>query len=147
MGAGRPYQITAKQLALKFEQYKKWLNDETFSRPELIKSGERAGETINVQVPSPPDVISFCQFAGISVQSLYNYCSEECEKSNRELFEISMRAKEWISSKQIRGAAAGVYNHAIVARLNGLKDVQQVEQSNPEQINISIDGMKIDLTK
>ena len=147
MGAGRPYQITAKQMEAKFEKYKHWLSEETFSRPELIKSGERAGETINVQVPSPPDIISFCQFAGISVQSLYNYCSEECEKSNIELFEISMRAKEWISSKQIRGAAAGVYNHAIVARLNGLKDVQQVEQTNPEQINISIDGMKIDLTK
>ena len=63
------------------------------------------------------------------------------------LVNIFTRVDDDIKQKQIIGATVNLYNANIVARLNGLKDNVQVEQTNPEQINISIDGMKIDLTK
>jgi hypothetical protein len=150
MGAGRPYEITAEQMAVKFDSYKTWLSEQYFERPELIKSGDKAGEVVNVRIPSPPDIISFCQCEPnpISKQSLYNYCSDECKENNRKLFDISTCVMEWIQSKQIRGAISNQYNSAIVARLTGLSDNVNVNHTGESQsVNINIDGSKLDLTR
>lgn len=139
----RPYKYTAKEFKQKFEQYKEWLKDQSFQRPELIKSGEKAGQTINVIIPSPPDQVSFCLFCGIEKQTFYNYCSEETKEANPELFNISTHARNWIESQQLRGAMAGVYNPAITARIQGLSDNKTEIIGNGSTINVSIGGNKI----
>ena len=143
-----PYKYTADQFKQKFEDYKTWLEGEKFLRPELIKSGEQAGKVINVEIQSPPDQISFCLFCDIDKQTFYNYCSEESKENNKQLFDIATRVKDWISSKQIRGAISNQYNSAIVARLTGLSDNVNVNHSGESQsVNINIDGSKLDLTR
>jgi len=116
-------------------------------RNELIKSGERAGEQIAVRVDVPPNIWGFCLFADINRQTYYKYLNgKEEDNISKELTDIFTRVDDDIKQKQITGAAVNLYNANIVARLNGLKDVQQVENTNQDVINIIINGTKSDLS-
>lgn len=130
-----------------YQRYLIHLSENPMYRNELIKSGERAGEQIPVRVDVPPNIWGFCLFANIDRVTYYDYLNGNSENLDKELINIFTRVDDDIKQKQITGATVNLYNANIVARLNGLKDNVQVEQTNPEQINISIDGMKIDLTK
>lgn len=130
-----------------YQDYLNHIANTPMYRNELIKSGERAGEQIPVRIDVPPNIWGFCLFANIDRVTYYDYVNGNSENLNKELINIFTRVDDDIKQKQITGAAVNLYNANIVARLNGLKEVQQVEQTNPEQINITIDGTKIDLTK
>ena len=150
MGAGRPFAHTAKEIADKYNEYKEWIKTQTYERPELIKSGERAGEVINVLIKRPQTIISFCYFAEIEPKTFYNYlnASEEDDKIDKELFHIITYVSNQIKDEMIAGAGVNVYNSNIVARLVGLTDKQEVHHTGESQsVNISIDGQKLDLTR
>ena len=140
---GRPYKFNSTTLLAKFESYKEWLKEQYFTRPELIKSGERAGEVVYIKIYSPPDILSFCLHCGIDSQTFYNYVSDEAQCEDRELFDTAMRVKQWIASEQIRGAQAGTYNPMIVARLNALKETTETSlKTETGTINIQISGVE-----
>ena len=145
---GAPFAMTAEELENSFLTYQQWLEEETFERPELIKSGDMAGQVVNVLVKTPPDQLSFCLHAGIDLQTFYNYCTEEYKEKQKDLFEVATRVRAWISSKQLRGATAGIYNANIVSRVNNLQDNVNVEHSGEQQtINISLGGKDIKLDR
>ena len=48
-------------------------------------------------------------------------------KERAEYNEIITRAEDWIRRDQIEGAAAGIYNPNLVARLNGIAEKQEVK--------------------
>lgn len=130
-----------------YQNYLKHIANTPMYRNELIKSGERAGEQIPVRVDVPPNIWGFCLFADINRQTYYKYLKgKEEDNISKELTDIFTRVDDDIKQKQIAGATVNLYNANIVARLNGLKDVQQVENTNPDVINISINGSKVDLS-
>lgn len=145
----RPFKFKDPEQVWKiYQDYLNHIANTPMYRNELIKSGERAGEQIPVRVDVPPNIWGFCLFAEINRQTYYTYVNGgEDSNIDKELIDIFTRVDDDIKQKQITGAAVNLYNANIVARLNGLKEVQQVEQTTPEQINITIDGTKIDLTK
>ena len=130
-----------------YQNYLIHLKKNPMHRNELIKSGDRAGDVISVEVPVPPNIWGFCLFADIDRVTYYDYLGGNSENLDKELINIFTRVDDDIKQKQITGATVNLYNQAIVARLNGLTESIKVENVNPEQINISIDGTKIDLTK
>ena len=130
-----------------YQNYLTHLKNNPMHRNELIKSGERAGDVISVEVPVPPNIWGFCLFADIDRQTYYDYIRGNSENLNKELIDIFARVDDDIKQKQITGATVNLYNQAIVARLNGLTESIKVENATPEQINITIGGTKIDLTK
>lgn len=131
-----------------YQNYLKYLLTTPMYRNELIKSGERAGEQIAVRVDVPPNIWGFCLFADIDRVTYYKYLNAgEDSNINKELINMFTRVDDDIKQRQITGAAVNLYNANIVSRLNGLKEVQQVEQTNNDQIVINIAGEKIDLTK
>ena len=130
-----------------YENYLNHIANTPMYRNELIKSGERAGEQIPVRVDVPPNIWGFCLFADINRQTYYKYLNGKDEDNiDKKLTYIFTRVDDDIKQKQITGAAVNLYNANIVARLNGLKEVQQVEQTNSEQIIINVNGSKVDLT-
>lgn len=130
-----------------YQDYLKHIANTPMYRNELIKSGERAGEQIPVRVDVPPNIWGFCLFADIDRKTYYKYLNgDEDSNIDKQLVHIFTRVDDDIKQKQITGAAVNLYNANIVARLNGLKEVQQVEQTNPEQIIINVNGSKVDLT-
>lgn len=130
-----------------YQDYLNHIANTPMYRNELIKSGERAGEQIPVRVDVPPNIWGFCLFANIDRVTYYDYVNGNSENLNKELINIFTRVDDDIKQKQITGATVNLYNQAIVARLNGLTESIKVENATPEQINITIDGTKIDLTK
>lgn len=130
-----------------YQNYLKHIANTPMYRNELIKSGERAGEQIAVRVDVPPNIWGFCLFADIDRKTYYKYLNGgEDSNIDKQLVHIFTRVDDDIKQKQITGAAVNLYNANIVARLNGLKDVQQVENTNPDVINININGTKVDLS-
>jgi hypothetical protein len=130
-----------------YQDYLNHIANTPMYRNELIKSGERAGEQIPVRVDVPPNIWGFCLFAGINRQTYYKYLNgKEEDNIDKKLTDIFTRVDDDIKQKQITGAAVNLYNANIVARLNSLKDVQQVESTNQEQIVININGSKVDLS-
>ena len=133
---GRPYKYTPEQLEQKFIDYIQWnKTDNKFYKRELLKSGERAGEIIDIDTTPPLTIVGFCVFCDISTRIFFDWLSDE----SNELFHISTRIREQIQLNQISGASLELFNPAIIARLNGLNDTINVNtESTAPIINITM---------
>ena len=140
---GRPLKYTPEEMQQKFLEYIESNKTNIFYRNELIKSGERAGEIIAVPVQAPLTIVGFCVFLGINKVTFY----ELLENKDKGFSNILYACKDYIEQNQLAGAAAGVFNPMIVARLIGLADKQQHEVSAPDKITIDLNNNNIDLSK
>ena len=144
---GAPIKYNAEQLTQMWNDYLIACEQTKSVRRELVKSGEQAGKIYDITVDKPLTMKGFSVFTGIDDETLLSYCSKEKENIDKDLIAIATHIRESIADYIDSGCLNGTLVSAYGAKLRGLKDIQQVEQINPEQINISIDGMKIDLTK
>ena len=140
---GRPLKYTPEQIEQKFAEYVEQNKQCTFYRNELIKSGERAGEVIRVEVPAPLTIVGFCVFLGIDKVTFYEWL----ENKEKGLSNITRACKHYIEQDQLAGAAAGVYQPMIIARLLGLQENQRHEIATPDKITIDLNNDNIDLSK
>ena len=140
---GRPLKYTPEQIEQKFAEYVEQNKQCTFYRNELIKSGERAGDIIRVEVPAPLTIVGFCVFLGIDKSTFY----ELLENETKGFSNILRACKNYIEQNQLAGAAAGVFNPMIVARLLGLQENQRHEITTPDKITIDLNNNNIDLSK
>ena len=96
-------------------------------------------------------------FAEITTGTFWNYCNKDSEDFNTykgeelleraKLLEVALYVREAIQDHQVGGATAGIYNANIVARVNGIGDNVNVNNTGTkETININIDGKKVDLS-
>lgn len=138
---GRPRKFTPETLAAKFEEYKAYHPTRRRYINEVIRSGERAGEIVQVPVQPPMSLISFVLFAGITFEGWDNYCKRE------EFVEVTTHIRKEIEGEQVDGAAVGQYNQNIIARLVGLADKVQMQGEGNAQLNISVNGKCINLKK
>jgi hypothetical protein len=148
MGAGRPFKYTVDELRKLFEEYKVYRRNQYDIRYEAIKSGERAGEVIEVKLPKVLTIASFCLYIGTNEKSFYQWLHEDSENIDKELSKFISCVQDEIKDHQLSGATNNIYNSNIVARMNGLSDKQQIEHTGESQaVNINIDGSKLDLTR
>jgi hypothetical protein len=116
-------------------------------RPELIKSGDRAGEVINVKVKEPYTIESFCLFIEMTVQWFFKTMNEESDNKDNDLVEALIYVSTQIKRHQISGGINGVFNPMVVSRLNNLSDtVNQVNTGKSTDIKINVNGKDIDIT-
>jgi hypothetical protein len=135
---GRPFKYTVEQLKDLYEQYKVDRAKQFDVKYDCIKSGERAGETIEIKLPKVQTIASFCHFIGITEKSFYNWINEDSYKIDKEFLQFVTRVQEDIKDFQLSGAINNVYNPNIVARMNGIKDQIDVTSTEQPNINISI---------
>ena len=144
----RPFKFqSADKVWQLYQEYLTDLQNQSLYRPEVIKSGERCGDIIQVEIKVPPTVLGFCLFIDIDKVTYYNYVSVDSENIDRELINIFTRVDDDIKNKQITGATVNMYNGAIVARLNGLNDTINVGTSENSCINIQIGTKDLSLNK
>lgn len=142
----RPFKFNPEQLEQKYQEYKEWIKTQYFERPEMIKSGDRAGEVIYIKVYTPPTIVHFCHFAGLDFSSFYDYINADSDNIDEKLTKTATRIHKDIADTMQRGANAGIYNQSITARLTGLADKFEVQHSGEQNsINIQIDGSEIKL--
>lgn len=144
---GRPFKYTVQELRELYKKYRAKRAKEYDSRFEPIKSGERAGEIIEIKMPKVPTILSFCHFIGITEKTFFNWINAESENIDKDLLQFVTYVQEEMKDDRLSAALNNTINPQLISRLDGYKDAVQVEQTTPEQINITIDGTKIDLTK
>ena len=138
---GRPFSITAEQLKKKFDEYLIYMQTQYFLKPDMIRSGERAGEQINLKINKPLTIISFCHYVGIDCQTYYNHVNGEYKDVQPELFDVFIHIHEAIKDEQITGAALNIYNERIVSKLNGLSDTINVQVTEQPVVNINLNAL------
>lgn len=138
----RNYKYTAEEVREKCTQYFEWVENTPFFKYDVVKTGERAGQELKIKVDRMPSLQGLAMFLNVDYQTLYNWFSEETKEKNRDLFDTITHAREQISSTQIDGAGAGVFQPMIVSRLNALKDVQEVTSTTLDATNKTKDEIR-----
>lgn len=136
-----PFKFTAEQLKKKFDSYLIYMQTQYFLKPDMIRSGERAGEQINLKINKPLTIISFCHYVGIDCQTYYNHVNGEYKDVQPELFDVFTHIHEAIKDEQITGAALNIYNERIVSKLNGLSDTINVQVTEQPVVNINLNAL------
>lgn len=141
----RPFKYTLEELKQKFAEYKEFRATQYDIRYDCIKSGEKAGQTIEIKLPKPLTIISFCLFIGTTEKTFFNWLNEESENIDKELLQFITQVRDEIKDFQLSGASNGIYNQQIVARMNGLSETIKTENTNSETIVLNIESKKGDL--
>lgn len=130
-------------------EYFKEVDASRYGKNELIKSGDMAGQSVPNMVDRPYQIGHLCLFLHVN-EKYFNRFEKELEGKDDEISKdfcnVVARIREVIRCQKLEGAMLGVFESRIVAQMEGLKDKLQVEQTNPEQIVINVNGSKVDLT-
>lgn len=125
---------TPEEIWVKVCEYLQWCDDNPWFKKEAIKSGDRAGELIDIPTARPYTITGLCIHLGISLVSWKAYCKRE------DFIYITTRTEEIIYTQKFEGAAVGAFNANIIARDLGLADKRDIESNiKVEQIT----GMEI----
>ncbi len=119
-----------KDLLSQAYKYFDWCNDNPWHKQELIKSGTRAGELIGIPIIRPYTLEGLCVFCGISTGTFCHY--EERE----DFVAVTTHLQEIIRQNQIEGECIGAYNTAVINKIQGLADKQEVNMPTGLTINV-----------
>ena len=108
-------------------EYFEWVQDNPLYRNEAIKSGDRAGEIIQIPTERPMTIQGLCIYLDISFETFNNYGSNQ--DPWKDFFAIVTRIREIIKDQKLAGAIIGAYNANIVARELGMADKKEVSSS------------------
>jgi len=126
---GRNHKYTPEKLWDEAIKYFDWISEQVWNKKEAIKSGELAGNLIDIPTSTPMSIKSFCLFADITHRTFLNYESEE---GYEDYFQVTSRIRSIIESQQFEGATVGAYNQNIIARTLGLADKQDLTTGGKE---------------
>jgi len=134
MAIGRPRRFkTPGALRRAFEQYKEWAAANPWNKKEAIKSGDLAGTLIDLPTERPLTEWEFAVFCGMSRTGLIEYCKRD------DFSDIYKKIKDEMSAQRISGGMAGAYNANLVARIDGITEKSEIDQTNhfPDGIEIN----------
>ena len=139
--SGAPLKYNAEMLQDLWTEYLDWCQNSTVhKRKELIRSGEMAGQIVEIPLEQPLTLDGFCLFSGVSYQTIKGYCSDECEKSDNDLFQISTYICNSIDNYLLTGAFNNTLNSGLVARKLGLNDTINITTEQPV-VNINLNAL------
>lgn len=127
---GRPLKYTPKQLAEKFVEYVKWVDEHPIRLKTIETSTSTQGNTYGKEsADEKPRLVSiegFCVWLGESKNWWIKLDNPEA-KHKDEFFTLKTKIREYCEQYQKEMASSGVFNANIISRLLGLADRQQVE--------------------
>lgn len=129
------YDSPEKLLSEAFK-YFKWCDDNPWQKKDVIKSGARTGEIIDIPVSRPYTIEGLCVHIGICVKTFYNY-----EKRD-EFIPVVSYIREAIRQNQLEGALIGAYNTNIISRLLGYTDQQEPKAEGTDILVIESNSPK-----
>lgn len=115
----KPKKYTPETLWEGALEYFNWCDENPWRKKEPIKSGEMAGEVMDVPTSRPYTKQGLIVSLNISLQTYLNYSSAEGYET---YFEVCKHINAVIEQNQLEGASVNAYNPQIIARLLGLVD-------------------------
>lgn len=116
---GRDFKYDPESFWNEAVKYFEWMQNNTWKNKEPIKSGDKAGTTMDVPTQIPMSIETFCLFADIDDNTFFRY---EKEKGYEDFWDVTMRIRKIIESQQFEGATVGAFNPSIIARKLGLSE-------------------------
>jgi hypothetical protein len=127
MDTGAPKKITSPEHLLElFEGYKEWAKANPWCKKDFIRSGEFAGQVVDLPTEHPLTEWGFAAFCKISYQGLRNYGERE---GYEEFFDTYARIKTEMTSQRVSGGLSGAYNANLVARIDGITEKHEIDQN------------------
>ena len=130
---GRNFKYTPEKFEEESIKYFEYITGNVWNKKEAIKSGEMAGQLIDIPTQTPMSIESFCLFMDIDRVTFDNY--ESNVGNYKDFFNIITRVRAIIESNQFEGATVGAYNPNIIARKLGLIDKKELDQKGNIQIS------------
>lgn len=124
---GRPLSYSPEELWEKAVEYFEFCDKNPWTKAEVIKGGEKAGEIVEVPINRPYTIIAFCLFAGITRKTFDNYGRLP------EFLPFYTRIKDICYSQKFEGASVGAFNANIIARDLGLREVTDVNVTSEKK--------------
>ena len=142
-----PFKYTAEQLMDKYINYLEYMKTQFDIKMDFIRSGERAGEPIEIKLPKIKSIEGFCLFAKIDVQTFYNYCNKDSNNIDEQLFEtVTYIRRELLEYRKSLGLN-NIINPNLLMAIDGIKQVVDIQQNvTVNALPLNIDNSIIDLT-
>ena len=93
--------------------------DRKWIKKDFIKSGQQAGQIVDIEVTAPLTYEGLCNHLGIDVKTFWNYQHNE---KYTEYFPIFTYVADIIKRNQFEGAILGIYDSPFIMRYNNMKE-------------------------
>lgn len=111
-----------KQVETLINQYFNDIDNNPIYKKDFIKSGDMAGQIVDIPVQQPYTIEGLCLHLKIKFDTFETYINDE----NQQIAELFYNARVKIRQQQISYGLVNCYNSNLVARLNGLSDNSNV---------------------
>jgi hypothetical protein len=125
-----PKKYTPEEVWNEFVDYVEWAKTNPWKKQDFIKSGEMAGQIVELAIERPLSIEGFCLYAGITSRTFKNYSSAEGYET---YFQICTHIKDICDAQNTEGGMVGAFNASLVAMRLGLKQRNDIT-SNGEAI-------------
>ena len=142
----KQYKYTGKQLLEIFEHYKIERKKDVMIKNELVKGGQLAGQTVEVEYHKPLSIFSFCKFAKIDKTTFQKWHKRNDVRIPADLQKAALSIYEEIKDENLSGAMNGLYNPAVASKLTGIGNLEEPKDEKKEAVVINVNGKKLDLS-
>ncbi len=102
---------TADRLLSKAFEYFAWCEDNPWIKKELMRSGDKKGEFMEIPIPRPFTLAGVCIYCGISESTFIRYAKNDAMR------DAAAHILGIIRQNYLEGALLGEYSAAFVANL------------------------------
>ena len=133
---GRPKKYTPDELIDKINKWIEITKKSFWEKEDFIKSGPDAGTKVYLKTATPFLIQDLCLFLGVNIEyfnDLEKSLDNDQNAENRKEFSrIITHVRNVITNQKLQGATVGAYNPMIVARIEGLKDKQDITSNDKD---------------
>lgn len=123
-----------EQLLSEAVKYFTWCDENPLLKKDTVKSGTKAGETIETPVPRPYTIEGLCVYIGLSIKTLYKY------QNKKEFSPAISHIRNIIRQNQMEGAITGAYNASAILRIGQEDGKQEPSGDTADELLIESDS-------
>jgi hypothetical protein len=110
------------------EEYFLWCDQNPWMKKELMKSGEHAGDLIDVPTQRPYTLGGLCIYLGVN-EAYFRTFKAQLPDGEKDFNTVISQIEQVIYTQKFEGAAVGAFNANIIARDLGLKEKSEVDHT------------------
>lgn len=115
-------------------EYFAWIDAHPWTRNEVIKGGDLAGQIVKIEIDRPYTLTGLCLYLDCSTEWLRHF--EDNNKESKDFMPMITRVREIIYTQKFEGAAVGAFSATIISKDLGLVDRQDVTQTTKQNVII-----------
>lgn len=136
---GRPRRIKSpEEMEDLFIEYKTWASQNPWIKKDFVKSGEYAGQIIDLPIERALTEWGFAVYIGLARSHLIEYGKRP------EFRDTYSRIKDEMTEQRVSGGLACVYNANLVARIDGITEKNDLTVTGKVIIDIEDDNEETD---